>query len=109
MRFFFFSSRRRHTRFDCDWSSDVCSSDAAVRRVRGAPAGSRPGEGGEGRGGPGTNQGPPISPAGPLSPLFFFPPPPPPPPLARGGFVGQFLPPRRPNASFFRHSHAVFV
>src|SRR6202034_3396105 len=22
-----FSSRRRHTRFDCDWSSDVCSSD----------------------------------------------------------------------------------
>src|SRR2546427_7102881 len=24
---FFFSSRRRHTRFDCDWSSDVCSSD----------------------------------------------------------------------------------
>src|SRR5256886_4116387 len=23
----FFSSRRRHTRFDCDWSSDVCSSD----------------------------------------------------------------------------------
>src|SRR6266478_142358 len=27
MFFFFFSSRRRHTRFDCDWSSDVCSSD----------------------------------------------------------------------------------
>src|SRR3989475_3449061 len=25
--FFFFSSRRRHTRFDCDWSSDECSSD----------------------------------------------------------------------------------
>src|SRR5438270_6692647 len=24
---FFFSSRRRHTSFDCDWSSDVCSSD----------------------------------------------------------------------------------
>src|SRR2546430_3459661 len=24
---FFFSSRRRHTRFDCDWSSDVCSSN----------------------------------------------------------------------------------
>src|SRR2546430_7397824 len=41
--FFFFSSRRRHTRFDCDWSSDVCSSDLlaisnyAVRmRLRGA-------------------------------------------------------------------------
>src|SRR5256886_6791018 len=29
--FFFFSSRRRHTRFDCDWSSDVCSSDLAAR------------------------------------------------------------------------------
>src|SRR5260370_1389701 len=27
--FFFFSSRRRHTRFKCDWSSDVCSSDLA--------------------------------------------------------------------------------
>src|SRR3990167_1044104 len=26
----FFSRRRRHTRFDCDWSSDVCSSDLAV-------------------------------------------------------------------------------
>src|SRR5467141_4382346 len=25
--FFFFSSKRRHTRFKCDWSSDVCSSD----------------------------------------------------------------------------------
>src|SRR5256886_17359232 len=32
--FFFFSSRRRHTRFDCDWSSDVCSSDLeAVQQV----------------------------------------------------------------------------
>src|SRR2546427_5038144 len=29
--FFFFSSRRRHTRFDCDWSSDVCSSDLVCR------------------------------------------------------------------------------
>src|SRR6266567_3115756 len=29
MCFFFFSSRRRHTIFDCDWSSDVCSSDLA--------------------------------------------------------------------------------
>src|SRR5260370_26158778 len=26
--FFFFSSRRRHTRFKCDWSSDVCASHA---------------------------------------------------------------------------------
>src|SRR2546421_7149053 len=29
---FFFSSRRRHTRSDRDWSSDVCSSD--LRRLR---------------------------------------------------------------------------
>src|SRR5690242_2926338 len=27
---FFFSSRRRHTRLTCDWSSDVCSSDLVV-------------------------------------------------------------------------------
>src|SRR2546430_17300400 len=32
-RMFFFSSRRRHTRFDCDWSSDVCSSDLALVAV----------------------------------------------------------------------------
>src|SRR6266480_7051188 len=31
---FFFSSRRRHTRLTCDWSSDVCSSDLAARRAR---------------------------------------------------------------------------
>src|SRR3972149_5921024 len=30
--FFFFSSRRRHPRFDCDWSSDVCSSDPGPAR-----------------------------------------------------------------------------
>src|SRR2546430_8034203 len=29
---FFFSSRRRHTIFDCEWSSDVCSSDLSRRR-----------------------------------------------------------------------------
>src|SRR2546430_13824042 len=29
-RLFVFSSRRRHTRFDCDWSSDVCSSDLII-------------------------------------------------------------------------------
>src|SRR5439155_12224682 len=28
--FFFFSSRRRHTRWPRDWSSDVCSSDLAT-------------------------------------------------------------------------------
>src|SRR2546430_1407672 len=31
VHFIFFSSRRRHTRFDCDWSSDVCSSDLPPR------------------------------------------------------------------------------
>src|SRR5256884_4132493 len=34
--FFFFSSRRRHTRCSRDWSSDVCSSDL------GTPARARP-------------------------------------------------------------------
>src|SRR5438034_11577232 len=29
--YFFFSSRRRHTRSLCDWSSDVCSSDLTVK------------------------------------------------------------------------------
>src|SRR5690606_23660382 len=29
--FFFFSSRRRHTRFSRDWSSDVCSSDLKLK------------------------------------------------------------------------------
>src|SRR5690348_17732378 len=28
---FFFSSRRRHTRWTGDWSSDVCSSDLAMK------------------------------------------------------------------------------
>src|SRR5437879_9045919 len=32
MFFFFFSSRRRHTRYIGDWSSDVCSSDLALRQ-----------------------------------------------------------------------------
>src|SRR5439155_15316908 len=31
MLVFFFSSRRRHTRWPRDWSSDVCSSDLAER------------------------------------------------------------------------------
>src|SRR5205085_5092120 len=37
--FFFFSSRRRHTRFDCDWSSDVCSSDLTYFAWRATPSG----------------------------------------------------------------------
>src|SRR5947207_12714829 len=31
LQFFFFSSRRRHTRSLCDWSSDVCSYDLDVQ------------------------------------------------------------------------------
>src|SRR6266480_3991546 len=31
--FVFFSSRRRHTRLTCDWSSDVCSSDLVDVRL----------------------------------------------------------------------------
>src|SRR5690606_39436874 len=30
LAFFFFSSRRRHTSFSRDWSSDVCSSDLVI-------------------------------------------------------------------------------
>src|SRR6266446_4634711 len=32
---FFFSSRRRHTRLQGDWSSDVCSSDLTLRALQG--------------------------------------------------------------------------
>src|SRR5438034_5679751 len=33
IEFFFFSSRRRHTRSLCDWSSDVCSSDLLWKKA----------------------------------------------------------------------------
>src|SRR6266481_1318368 len=33
---FFFSSRRRHTRWNCDWSSDVCSSDLGAPGTSGS-------------------------------------------------------------------------
>src|SRR5438445_13671888 len=36
--FFFFSSRRRHTRYWRDWSSDVCSSDLSPSRAFPLPA-----------------------------------------------------------------------
>src|SRR5688500_19374374 len=45
MFYFFFSSRRRHTRLQGDWSSDVCSSDlegvqsSSARRTGNAPPG----------------------------------------------------------------------
>src|SRR6516164_7991557 len=56
---FFFSSGRRHTRWNCDWSSDVCSSDLILaasdraglrqkdrgRQARGGDPRSRGGEG----------------------------------------------------------------
>src|SRR5689334_22540720 len=35
---FFFSSRRRHTRWNCDWSSDVCSSDLETTTAEGISA-----------------------------------------------------------------------
>src|SRR2546421_4987776 len=44
---FFFSSRRRHTRSDRDWSSDVCSSDlldrSVIRPTLGGPGAHLPG------------------------------------------------------------------
>src|SRR5256885_11094681 len=39
---FFFSSRRRHTRLQGDWSSDVCSSDLEADLRRGALGDARP-------------------------------------------------------------------
>src|SRR5256886_11510764 len=39
---FFFSSRRRHTRFDCDWSSDVCSSDLFTPNPGGSASATAP-------------------------------------------------------------------
>src|SRR5258706_12007963 len=48
--FFFFSSRRRHTRLVSDWSSDVCSSDLAAGTVLLAQ------QDGPGRGDPGQGQ-----------------------------------------------------
>src|SRR5688500_20386009 len=42
MFYFFFSSRRRHTRLQGDWSSDVCSSDIWAPRKPPAAAPKRP-------------------------------------------------------------------
>src|SRR5690625_7772412 len=39
---FFFSSRRRHTRWPRDWSSDVCSSDLVLGRRGGCEVGAAP-------------------------------------------------------------------
>src|SRR2546430_4886942 len=43
LNIFFFSSRRRHTRFDCDWSSDVCSSDLPPELIAQEPLPDRAG------------------------------------------------------------------
>src|SRR6266480_6964738 len=43
---FFFSSRRRHTRLTCDWSSDVCSSDLQAYDRNSEVSRLRPPEGG---------------------------------------------------------------
>src|SRR3989338_9485064 len=32
-KYVFFTSRGRHTRWNCDWSSDVCSSDLGLSRI----------------------------------------------------------------------------
>src|SRR3712207_3437788 len=67
MYFFFFSSRRRHTRYWRDWSSDVCSSDLArlrARRRRDPDLHARPGRPGArrvvGRGQPADDAGVPA-------------------------------------------------
>src|SRR5437762_11637969 len=41
-KFFFFSSRRRHTRYIGDWSSDVCSSDLLLNQWLGWPRACQP-------------------------------------------------------------------
>src|SRR5260370_1325955 len=46
--FFLFSSRRRHTRFKCVWSSDVCSSDLSETAARGGQRQAFPGSCGSG-------------------------------------------------------------
>src|SRR6266568_7026361 len=69
---FFFSSRRRHTRWTCDWSSDVCSSDlSGAESGRSAPAKDSRGKGGTIRNlEPPSGSGPdPPEPRGP--PLTF--------------------------------------
>src|SRR5215475_10589421 len=59
--FFFFSSRRRHTSFSRDWSSDVCSSDlgggGGSNAGGGGGGGSDNAEGGGGGGGTGFADG----------------------------------------------------
>src|SRR3989338_1428872 len=42
MYHYFFSSRRRHTRWNCDWSSDVCSSDLNQNETRTPSAKTKP-------------------------------------------------------------------
>src|SRR3712207_9127435 len=79
--FFFFSSRRRHTRYWRDWSSDVCSSDLHAALL----AGQRPGTGtgrraDGGRGRSGSDGGPERGAAGGAAGR---------PPRTEGGRVGE--------------------
>src|SRR5688572_29515618 len=74
----FFSSRRWHTRFDCDWSSDVCSSDLPAARPRGDWPGPPPT--------PGTAHRPPPYSRAPGSPRRSHRPGPP--PAASGPQIG---------------------
>src|SRR5690606_39512928 len=69
LEFFFFSSRRRHTRFSRDWSSDVCSSDLLCRRAHGLPAVGRSGHLPAVADAAGRGAGPGHLPTGLLAPL----------------------------------------
>src|SRR5256885_8221882 len=54
---FFFSSRRRHTRLQGDWSSDVCSSDLAENRGQRSEVRGRKREAGSGKWEAGSGKG----------------------------------------------------
>src|SRR5436190_11979258 len=105
--FFFFSSRRRHTRSLCDWSSDVCSSDLPITSFAKNPHGIPPGLAGN------AVPGQAMAPAASLPPgqakkspavqpqIPSIPPPPPPPALSAPGHVkqGGFIPPGQAKKS----------
>src|SRR4051812_49925048 len=75
--FFFFSSRRRHTRLTCDWSSDVCSSDLPRRLNRRRPGWGGPvqppGGGGAGERGPMKGEARPWQPPPTIGGNFLLP------------------------------------
>src|SRR5689334_3383669 len=68
--FFFFSSRRRHTRWNCDWSSDVCSSDLTTgRRARARASRAGPSSASRGRGRRDAGRSPPTRTRSPRPPV----------------------------------------